>query len=314
MLMKQHNITLSIVIPVYKANGITPTLVSRIKAALKDNIHTYEIILVDDGCPYNSWIEIEEICKNETNTIGIKFSRNFGQHNAISAGLNKSQGAWIVVMDCDLQDRPEEIIHLYNKAIGTKSDMVFARRYMRHDGFMKILSGQLFYKVFGYLTDTKQDPTIANFGIYSRKVVEAILSMHDQIKYFPTMAQWVGFKKNYLNVEHGDRTVGTTSYNFRKLINLALNNIICFSDKPLRLTVKLGFTIASVSFVIGIYYITAFITGKIQILGFSSIIISIWFLSGIIIFTLGVLGIYIGKTFEKVKDRPIYIIDKIIEE
>lgn len=134
--------------------------------------------------------------------------------------------------------------------------------------------------------------------------------MKDQIRYFPTMVQWVGFNTTSIDVTHSKRHEGESSYNLKKLFSLAFNNIVAFSDKPLRLTIKLGFTISILAFLLGIYYITLYLKGEIIQMGFTSIVLSIWFLAGIIISILGMIGYYVGKTFEKVKDRPNYIIDR----
>lgn len=158
---------------------------------------------------------------------GINLSRNFGQHYAITAGLSQAKGEWVVVMDCDLQDTPEEIKNLYTKA-QEGYDSVFAQRVERKDKFLKRLSSIVFYKVFSFLTDSKQDETVANFGIYHRKVVNAILSMGDSIRYFPIMAQWVGFRKGYLPIKHGARKEGKSSYSLFKLLKLASDNMIGF--------------------------------------------------------------------------------------
>jgi dolichol-phosphate mannosyltransferase len=210
-------------------------------------------------------------------------------------------------MDCDLQDRPEEIPNLYRKA-QEGFDSVFAQRIVRMDSFSKRLLSKLFYKLFCYLTDTIQDPTVANFGIYNRCVVDAILSMQDQIKFFPTMVQWVGFKKSYLQVAHSARMEGNSTYNFSKLLHLALDTVIAFSDKPMRLAVKLGFTITFISVIVSFIYFILHLIGLIQVVGFTSLILSVWFLSGTIMLILGVLGLYIGKMFEKVKGRPVFIV------
>jgi len=215
------------------------------------------------------------------------------------------------VMDCDLQDQPEEIPNLLNKA-NEGYDIVLAQRENRQDTFLKKLSSTLFYKTFSYLTDTEQDASIANFGIYHKKVIASILSMNDYIRYFPTMVQWVGFDSIKLKVKHDARFEGKSSYTLYKLLRLAFNNIISFSDKPLRVLVKLGFYISSISFLIGVFYLYQYFSGQIVVLGFSSIIITITFLSGIIILTLGLVGIYVGKTFEQSKQRPSYIVHKTI--
>ena len=286
-------------------------LVSRLNTVLKRISDDYEIILVEDSSPDNSWSAIEEICKNDSNVKGIKLSRNFGQHYAITCGLNAAKGDWVVVMDCDLQDQPEEIPNLLNKA-NEGYDIVFAQRENRQDTFLKKLSSTLFYKVFSYLTETEQDASIANFGIYNRKVIASILSMNDYIRYFPTMVQWVGFDSVKLKVKHDSRFEGKSSYTLSKLLRLAFNSIISFSDKPLRILAKLGFYISSISFLIGVFYLYQYFSGQIIVLGFTSIIITIAFLSGIIILTLGLVGIYVGKTFDQSKQRPTYIIQKEI--
>ncbi|SHJ58080.1 glycosyltransferase family 2 protein [Aquimarina spongiae] len=302
---------LSIVSPVYKAEHLVDELVERLEKTLYDISDFYEIILVEDGSPDNSWEAIEKICAINKNVKGIKLSRNFGQHYAITAGLENISGDWVVVMDCDLQDRPEEIPKLLDKA-KEDYDIVYAQRQLRQDSFFKKISSKLFYKTFGYLTDSKQDPSIANFGVYSKTVIHSLLSMNDHVRFFPTMVQWVGFKSTKISVAHSSRAEGKSSYSWGKLIKLAFDNIISFSDKPLRLTIRLGLVIATLSFISGLIYIFKYINGEIKVLGFASIIISIWFLSGLIIFILGIIGIYLGKTFDKVKERPTYIISKMV--
>ena len=271
----------------------------------------YEIILVEDGSSDQSWAVIEKICENDKKVIGLKLSRNFGQHNAITAGLENVRGDWVVVMDCDLQDKPEEIENLYKKAM-EGYDMVFAVRTNRKDNFFKKLSSRIFYMIFSFLTDTEQNSSIANFGIYHRKVILALLSMKDHIRFFPTMVRWTGFLKTKIHVQHSSRFEGKTSYTFSKITKLAFDNMIAFSDKPLWIMLKLGAIIAFCSFGIGIHYIIQYYRGLISEPGFTSLIVSIWFLSGIILFMLGIVGIYVGKTFESSKERPLYLIDKKI--
>ena len=307
--MRENNVHISVVSPVYRAENIVSELVKQVMEAVSTITEHFEIILVNDASPDDSWKKITEECGKDKRVKGINLSRNFGQHYAITAGLNYAQGEWIVVMDCDLQDRPDEIPNLYRKA-QEGYESVFAQRKERNDSFVKRVFSKAFYKLFSYLTDTKQDPSVANFGIYHQKVIEAILSMKDQIRFFPTMIQWVGFRKCYLPVKHSERFEGKSSYNFKGLFRLALNSIIAFSDKPLRLTVKTGFLITTLSLLVMAVYLVMYLTGHIEVLGFTSLILSFWFLSGIIIFILGFVGLYIGKTFEKVKDRPTFIIQE----
>ena len=311
MITPSSNIHLSIVSPVYRAELIVEELVKRINAAVASITDSYEIILVEDCGPDNSWAKIEEECKKDSRVKGIKLSRNFGQHHAITAGLDHSKGAWIVVMDCDLQDRPEEIPNLYKKA-QEGYDIVYARRKDRKDKFIKRMSSKLFYSAFFYLSGIKQDSTIANFGIYSRKAINAINSLREPMRGFAPMAKWVGFKNTAIDVVHAERFEGESSYNWSRLIKLALDIAISYSDKPLKLVIKTGMFISLFSLLYIIYTLICYFTGVIKLTGFTSLIISIWFLSGLIIFTLGVIGQYVGRSFEGIKNRPIYIIDEKI--
>lgn len=301
------NILLTVVSPVYRAENIVEELVSQLHVQLQSITSDYEIILVNDASPDASWERIEKVCAGDKRVKGINLSRNFGQHYAITAGLSYSKGEWVVVMDCDLQDRPDEIPNLYQKAL-EGFDSVFAKRTNRTDGHMKKFFSQNFYKLFSYLTETNQDPSVANFGIYRRCVIDAILSMKDQIRFFPAMVQWVGFRKCYLSVQHSERFEGKSSYNLSALFRLALNTILAFSDKPLRLTTKAGFFVSMFSLAISVIYLLLYLFGHIQVIGFTSVILSLWFLAGIIMMILGVVGIYIGKVFEKVKERPVFIV------
>lgn len=286
-------------------------LVGRIDREINKLQKTYEIILINDGSPDNSAELIKSICQQNKAVKGLLLSRNFGQHYAIHAGLKQASGKWITVMDCDLQNRPEEISRLYQKAQeGYK--IVLAQRLIRKDTFFKKISSKIFYAVLSYMTDSKQDASIGNFGMYHYQVIEAILSMKDHLRYFPTMVQWVGFSKTKIPVAHSSRNEGKSSYTLDKLLSLAADNIIAFSNKPLRLVVKFGLLISLASTLVALYYLYKFFMGQIIVLGYASLIISVWFLSGIIIFTLGISGIYIGKVFEKIKERPLYIIDEKI--
>lgn len=298
---------ISIVSPVYKAENIVEELVRQIIENVEPITSDFEIILVNDASPDQSWMKIKEICRENPRVKGLDLSRNFGQHYAITAGLHYALGEWVVVMDCDLQDRPDEIPNLYKKALeGWNS--VFAQRIERRDSFFKRMSSKCFYSLFSYLTDTYQDSSVANFGIYDRKVINSILSMNDSVRYFPTMAQWVGYDKCYLPVRHSERLEGNSSYNINKLSKLAFDNIIAFSDKPLRLVVKFGFLLSFLSICIALYFLIRYMLGDISVLGFASLIVSIWFLSGMIVMLIGIVGIYIGKVFDNTKSRPIFIV------
>lgn len=302
---------LSIVSPVYKAEFIVSELVRRIGMAISKITDNYEIILVEDHSPDDSWRSILDECKKDQRIKAVKLSRNFGQHYAITAGLDYAEGTWVIVMDCDLQDKPEEIIHLYQKA-KEGYDIVLAQRKIRKDHLLKRVSSLLFYRTLSYLTGYKQDPSVANFGIYHSSTIAAIRKMREPIRYFPTMVKWVGFRKTAIEVTHDERFSGSTSYNWSKLFSLALDIILVNSDKPIRLIVKLGFFIAFSSFVVGAITVVKYLTNKITVPGYTSLLISIWFMGGFILFVLGLIGLYIGKIFEGVKHRPIYIVQQEI--
>jgi len=304
---------ISIISPIYQAQFILDELVLRIVTSVEKITLDYEIILVDDGSVDDSWAKIEEHSVKNKKITGLKLSRNFGQHYTITAGLDQSIGDWVVVMDCDLQDQPEEIEKLYNKA-NEGYDIVLASRVERKDHLLKKLFSIIFYRTLGYLTGSEQDETVANFGIYHRNVIDAIVSMRESIRYFPTMVKWVGFKSTKINVIHSQRFEGKSNYNFKKLLNLALDIILAFSDKPLRLLIKFGLIISFISIIVALTFFISWLNGAILVMGYTSIIISIWLLSGIIISTLGVVGLYVGKTFEGVKGRPLYIISKTIND
>lgn len=303
-----NNIRISIVTPVYKAEKIIPELVKRIKSSVSLISENFEIILVEDCGPDNSWKIISQECAIDTRVKGIKLSRNFGQHPAIMAGLKSVKGEWIVVMDCDLQDVPEEIGKLYEKAL-EGYDYVVARRVQRKDSFFKRLSSKMFSIVFNYLSGIKTDKEVANFGIYHKKVIDAVLEMSDFIKSFPLFVNYVGFNGVGLPVNHSERLEGKSSYTIFKLFAFAFNSIIAFSNKPLMLFMRLGLLMTLFSFAIGLYFIYLYILGNIIVPGYASIIVSLFFLSGIIICAIGVVGVYLGKVFEQIKGRRPYIED-----
>lgn len=302
---------LSIVSPVYRGEKMLDELVSRIRLALDSLSCDFEIILVNDASPDDSWRKIEQCCKGDERVKGVNLSRNFGQHYAITAGLSIAKGDAIVVMDCDLQDQPEEIPRLLAE-MQKGYDTVFAQRVDRKDSFFKKLGSKAFYALFSYLTDTKQDASVANFGIYSRSVVDAILSMGDATRFLPTMVQWVGFKQAYLPVEHSLRAEGTSSYSLARLLSLAFDNIISFSDKPLRLMIKFGCVVILLSLFITCYYIFKYYYLSCVVSGFTAVILSIWFSTGFLITLIGLVGIYIGRIFNTVKQRPTFIVEKTI--
>jgi glycosyltransferase involved in cell wall biosynthesis len=298
---------LSVVIPVYKAEHCLDELYRRLKAALESISPNFEIILVEDCGGDNSWLVIARLAALDPRVRGIQFSRNFGQHCGITAGLDCCHGDWVVVMDCDLQDRPEEIPRLYAKT-QEGYDVVLARRGARCDPWLKRTTSKLFYQVFSYLADMEYDGETGNFRIMSRKVVANFRRIGEQLRFFGGLVQWMGFPTASIEVEHAERFEGKSTYTFAKLWKLAAETIIAHSDKPLRLAVRFGFLMAFFSFFYGAYILGGALLYSSPIPGWSSLIVSLYFIGGIIIGILGILGIYLGKTFDESKKRPLYII------
>ena len=308
--MQNSTPLISVVSPVYKAEASLDELYKRLVFVLEKITNEFEIILVNDGSPQKDWQVISRLAAKDNRVKGINLSRNFGQHNAIFAGLNFVRGEWVVVMDCDLQDRPEEILNLFKKVIDG-NDYVLARRANRQDSFFKKISSSFFYKIINYLAETRLDSTIA-FGIYNKKVINAVCDIKDSTKYFPAMVSGVGFRKEIIDVEHSERLYGKTSYSFKRLVNLAIDIIIAFSDRPLKIVVKIGLVVSIFSTFVIIYYLLLFLIGKVVIIGWVSLMLSVWLLGGIIIFILGIIGLYLSKTYEITKGRSVYIVDNVI--
>jgi len=307
----EKNVHISIVSPVYEAENIVEELVAKIKESVSPLTNNFEIILVNDYSPDKSWLKILQESKKDSRIKGINLSRNFGQHRAITAGLNYTMGDWVVVMDCDLQDRPDEIPNLYKKAL-EGWDIVYARRMERQDKLSKKNSSKFFYWVYGYLSGIKTDKSIANFGIYHAKVIFEYNKMKELARSFPSLLQYLGFKSCAIDVKHAERFDGSSSYTFLKLLNLASDVIISNSNKPLKISVKLGFCISMFSFLIAIYNVGAYFGGFIEVPGFTTTIFSIWFVGGLILTVLGVLGLYIDKIFNQVKGRQLFIVSEEI--
>ncbi|MBI5659361.1 MAG: glycosyltransferase [Nitrosomonadales bacterium] len=298
---------LSIIVPVYKAENCLDELYRRLVAALETITSDFEIVLVEDCGGDRSWEIIERLSAQDARVRGIQFSRNFGQHYGITAGLDHCDGDWVVVMDCDLQDQPEEIPRLYTKA-REGYDIVLARRGRRRDSWLKRATSWLFYKLFSYLADIEYDGQSGNFRIMSRKVADNFRKMREQLRFFGGLVQWLGFPTASIDVAHAGRMEGNSTYTFTKLWKLASETVIAYSDKPLRLAIRFGFTMAFLAFCYGLYIIARVMFYGSPIEGWSSLIVSLYFIGGVIIAILGIMGIYLGKTFDESKKRPLYIV------
>jgi glycosyltransferase involved in cell wall biosynthesis len=311
MHMKTINPHISIVTPVYGCGKCLFQLYNRMKTALETITPNFEIIMVDDYSPDQAWSVIKQLTNKDSRVKAIRLSRNFGQHYAITAGLDHANGDWVVVMDCDLQDQPEEIEKLYDKA-QEGYEVVFAKRHARKDNVLKRWSSKLFYKFYDYFTENKSDSTIANFSISSKKVVDNFKQLREQNRNFPLFIQWMGFETASVNVEHAERISGKTSYSLSKLMNLAIDGIVSQSNKPLRLSIKFGFLVSFGSLLYGLFLMFRYFFLFQPVAGWTSVMVSMYFIGGLIFANLGILGLYIGKVFDEAKNRPLYIIQEAV--
>ena len=303
-----RSIHLSAVIPVFQAEACLVELHRRLSATLSAIAEDYEIILVEDRGTDHSWSIIRELACKDSHVRGLRFSRNFGQHYAITAGLDAARGDWIVVMDCDLQDQPEEIPRLYAKA-REGFDVVLARRGRRADAFLKRALSRVFYEIFKFLTGLKYDEQVGNFRIISRRVVYELRGMREQLRFFGGLVSWLGFETSSVDVSHAPRFAGQSTYNYRKLFRLGLDTILAHSDRPLRLAIWLGALCSLGAFIMGVYFCIRALFFAVPVSGWSSLIVSLFFLSGVIIGMIGITGLYVGKTFDQVKGRPLFVVE-----
>lgn len=301
---------ISIVSPEYKGATMVAELVRRIKESVCPITEDFEIILVNDASPDNTWSEIEKQCAADKRVKGLDLSRNFGENYAITAGLHYASGDWIVVMDCDLQNRPEDIPLLYAKA-QEGFDIVYARRVHKKFGFFKRLSSRIYHGVLGWLSGVKQDSSVAEFGIYSSQVIAEYNKLPEVARSFANLITTLGFKSAAVDVTHAERGDGETSYTFSKLCKVAFDVILSNSNKPLKIAVGLGAVIVAFSLILIVYTFIEHLVSP-QPAGFSSTFISIWLLGGLNIFILGVVGLYVDRIFNQVKGRPLFIVAKTL--
>ncbi|MGE6332023.1 glycosyltransferase family 2 protein [Stenotrophomonas sp. NPDC077659] len=297
----------SVVVPVYGCRNCLEDLVDRVGRVLQAASRSYEIVLVDDNSPDQSWTRINELSDRHEAVRGLRLSRNFGQHAAITAGLAHSRGETVVVMDCDLQDVPEEIPTLLAAMTGDV-EVVLGQRVDRQDSWAKRTGSMLFYRALGWLTDTRYDHTTANFGAYSRKVVDALNGMDESDRFLPLLVRWTGFNTAKVPVSHGLRTEGKSGYSLGKLLQMAGRIALSFSDKPLRLVMTAALMIALMAAAIAVFSVYRYSSGDIRVAGFTSIIASIWLVGSIVMACIGVLGLYLGKVHGEVKRRPRYLV------
>jgi polyisoprenyl-phosphate glycosyltransferase len=310
---EQASPVLSVVSPVYRAARILPELCLQLSAVLDGMDLEYEIVLVCDGSPDDSWAVMQRLVLEYPRLKVVNLSRNFGQHYATTAGLDLAQGEWTVVMDCDLQDRPEEIPRLLEKA-REGFDIVVARRTQRQHGWVKRTASRAYYKLFGMLSGFKLDPAVGSFRIMSRSVVDALCSMREVYRNFAGLVEWVGFRTGCIDVRHAPRFEGESSYNLARLVRMALDGMISFSNRPLYISVGLGIGLSLLSALYGLYLLVRWWIepATFGVPGWLSTVTVTVFLGGLVLLNQGVLGIYLGRLYNQAKGRPLYVIDKVL--
>jgi dolichol-phosphate mannosyltransferase len=289
---------ISVVIPVLNESSLISELIRRVFLNLEKLTNDFEIILIDDGSVDNTWEIILKESASEHRIKGIKFSRNFGHHYAITAGLNYASGEWVVVMDGDLQDRFE---------------IVFVSRKNRPEKYYYRIAQKTFYVILRFLSGIDFDSNQANFSIISKKVVGAFNKFPENARFYGSSIKWLGFKRTFIYADHGKRYSGKPSYTLKKRIRLALDIILSFSERPLKFAIGIGAAMSFSSILIAIWVVYRSFKLGFSVTGWPSIILSIFFSTGTILIVLGIIGIYVGRIFQEVKNRPLYIISEITE-
>jgi polyisoprenyl-phosphate glycosyltransferase len=302
---------ISIVTPVYNETSATlNALVDRLTVALISVATDHEIILVDDGSRNDAWDSISAISLTNPKVKGIRLARNFGQHSAIAAGLDHASGEWVVVMDSDLQDRPEVIPELYEKA-KNGYDVVFVDRAARPEGIFYRFLAAAFYKLFNFLAGQDYQRTQGNFSVISREVVEAFRQIPDRDRFYGGTVRWLGFHQASIAARHGERFVGKTTYNLRNRFRFAFQLILGYSTRLLYVAIVLGFVMAVISFVMAAEIVVYKITNPDRpVPGWPSVMTALFFTAGVTNVMLGLIGIYLGDLVERSKGRPGYVVQR----
>jgi dolichol-phosphate mannosyltransferase len=307
--MKKHS--LSVVIPVYNSEAVFPELYRRLSKVLKEHVREFEILCVVDGCPDRSADVIATFCENDPTVKLIELSRNFGHQAAITAGLDHALYD-ILIMDDDLEDPPEVIPQLIAKA-EEGFEVVYGIRKRRRVSLFRRLSYHFFYRSLNRMTKIKMPPDAGDFCLMKRPVVEALKAMPETNRYLRGMRTWIGFSQTGIEYERGHRHAGRSGYSFAKYIRLALDAILSFSYKPLQYLSVFGSLIALISFILGIRIILAKMLGHIlDVPGWASTIVAIFFLGGIQLLSIGILGQYIARIYDETKSRPKYLVKRRI--
>lgn len=304
---------LSIVTTLYKSERFLDSFVAQCEAAMIEiKCDSYEIVFVNDGSPDKSLDKVLKIKETNENIVAIDLSRNFGHHYAIMAGLTYSTGDYVFLIDCDLEVPPTTIPVFYNKFMEEKGcDVVYGVQEVRKGLFIERIAGGLFYGFFNRLTDTQIPENLLTERLMSRRYIDELIKMGDKNIFMAGMMQWVGFKQIPITVKKGQRE-GKSTYTLGKRISLSMEAITSFSSYPLVVLFKFGFFISALSVLTGIFFLVKkLINPEIVLSGFTFLIVALLFSVGVIISSLGILGIYIDKLFNQTKNRPTFIVKDI---
>ena len=307
---------LSVVIPCFNESGnveaLTQALTSTLTGLAREEKwadDAWEVIFVDDGSRDNTWALVEAAHARDPRIRGIRLSRGFGHHIAVSAGLDRAAGQSVVVMDGDLQDPPEAIPQLYEKR-KAGFDLVYATRVERQDPLLKRINSRLFWGTMNWVSRLRMPPTQMMLRMMSRQFVDAIVQMRETQRFVHGMMAWAGFRVTAVDVQHRARHAGRTSYSVWRQLRLAVYAITSFSTTPLRIASVLGLVTSLASFAAGVALIVAKFAYGYSVEGWASIITSVYFLGGIQLLVLGIIGEYLGKTYKEVQRRPLYFVSE----
>ena len=300
----------SIVSPVFGCRECLPALVKAVEKAFEHSKLDWELVLVDDRAVDEPWEIIEQLSLKNPKIHGVRLSRNHGQHLAIWAGLEVTKGDWIAVIDCDLQDDPTIITDLHAQMVQDNVDAVIVSRGEWKDTAFRRFTSKVFYKLMKLLAGVEFRSDVGNFGLYSRRMVDLLLSFQEKEIFLPIMVILTGLPKSEYKLNRSIRHEGASSYSLKRLIKLAIAIIIRFSDRPLKLSVIAGLAFTGFSALISVLLIIAWAVGALSVPGWASLFLSVWFLSGLILAVLGIHGFYIGRIFSEVQNRPRVIVEK----
>ncbi len=301
----------SLVVPVYNEEEVIEALHSRLVQVLGPAIDTFEVIFVNDGSKDRTSAMVDSICHADNRFKALHFSRNFGHQAAVTAGLHAARGAVVVVIDADLQDPPELVMQMIEKW-SEGSDVVYAQKQRRMGvGRLKKSAYYIYYRLLAKLTETEVPPDTGDFCLMDRKIVDLLNSMPERNRYIRGLRAWLGFRQTAILFERPARYAGVTKYPFRKMMALAIDGILSLSKAPLKIAMYFGFVASAVSFVLGLYFVLEKLFGPGQLArGWASTIVVVLFLGGVQLICLGVIGEFIGRIYDEVKQRPLYVIGR----